>query len=121
MPYENIWEKDGVYRRYCNRITGEEIMQAVQDIHGHSQFDSICYVINDLRYVTSHDISHRELKEVAMIDKASALSNPGIKIAIVTTMPTIQNIANTYGELIGNTSFTCELFSNLDEAREWVN
>lgn len=120
MSYENIWEEGGVYRRYSNSITGKEILQSIQDVQGHSQFDSISYVINDLRYVTAHDVSLQDLKTIAAIDKASARTNPNIKIAIVSTMPKTQNMANMYGELIGNDLFTCEVFANLDDAREWA-
>lgn len=120
MSYENIWEKNGVYRQYCNRITGKEILQAVQDVHGHAQFDSICYVINDLLNVTEHDVSYSEIKTLAAIDKASALTNPNIKIAMVATMSTIQDMASMYGKLINKSPFSCEVFTNLDEAREWV-
>lgn len=101
MSYENIWEKGGVYRKYSNHVTGEEVFQAVQDVYGHAQFDSIHYVINDFLDVTNHDeVSHKDLKSLAAIDKAAAISNPNIKIAIVATLSTIQKMASTYGELM---------------------
>lgn len=120
MPYKNIWERDGVYRRYSNSITGKEVLQAVQDVHGHELFDSIRYVINDFLEVTKHDVSLHDIKSLAAIDKAAALTNPNIKIAIVTTMPTIQTLSSLYGELINKSPFTCKIFSCLDEARKWV-
>lgn len=32
MSYENSWEKRGVYRKYDGRVTGKEIIQAVQEV-----------------------------------------------------------------------------------------
>lgn len=32
MSYENIWEEYGVYRKYNGRVTGKEILQAVQEV-----------------------------------------------------------------------------------------
>lgn len=120
MSYENIWEKDGVYRKYSNCITGKEILQAVQDVHGSAQFDSICYVINDLLDVTEHDISHKEIKTIVAINRAAALTNPNIKVAVVATIPTIQDMVSLYCELMNNTPFSCEEFTKLEDARKWA-
>lgn len=44
MSYENSWEKRGVYRKYDGRVTGKEIIQAVQEVEGDARFDSVRYV-----------------------------------------------------------------------------
>lgn len=120
MSYENIWENGGVYRRYSNYITGQEIIQSNQEVHGHAQFDSINYVINDLLNVTEHNVSHNEIKRIVAIDKAAALTNPNIKVAIITVIPTIQELASMYSDLINQTPFSCKVFESIDEAREWA-
>ena len=120
MSYINIWEEGGVYRKYTNFITGGEILQSIQDVHGSPDFDSISYVINDLLDITEYDISNNDIKTIVAIDKASALSNPNIKIAVVAAMPSIQNLTSLYSELINNTPFSCNVFSTIDEAREWA-
>ena len=120
MSYENIWEDDGVYRKYNDFITGPELLQAIEDVHGHAKFDSISYVINDLLDVTEHGVTDYDLKRIAAIDSVAARSNPGIKIAVVSTMADIRDMALTYGELVKDTTYICEIFSSMDEAREWV-
>lgn len=120
MSYENIWERGGVYRKYTDFVTGKEILEAVQSVHGSEQFDTIRYVINDLLSVTAHDVSHHELKTIAAIAKASALTNPRIKIAVVATLASIHELALLYAELMRDTPFTYEIFNRLDDAREWA-
>jgi len=120
MPYKNIWEDNGVYRKYSNHITGQEILQAAQDVHGHALFDSIRYVINDLLEVTKHDISPHEIRSLAAIDKAASITNSNIKIAIVATIPTIHAFSSLYSELINKTPFSCEIFTCIGKARKWV-
>lgn len=121
MSYEHIWEKNGVYRKYSGSTNGEEIIQAMADVHGHALFDSIRYVINDLLHITEHNISSKDIITIAAIDKAAAISNPNIKIAIVATMPTLQMLASLYGDLISVSPYTSEIFTNLDEARNWLS
>lgn len=121
MSYENIWEKRGVYRKYSSGINGEELIHAMEDVHGHALFDSIFYVINDFLHVTEFDIKTADVITLAAIDKAAALTNPHIKIAIVATLPIIQTLAKLYGDLISQSPYTSEIFTNIDEARVWVS
>lgn len=121
MSIKNIWEKSGVYRKYNDRINGEDIIQATEEVHSHALFDTFRYVINDLLQVTEHDVTSKDIITLAAIDKAAALTNPNIKIAIVATMPTIQMLASLYGDLTSNSPYKTEIFMNLDEARIWVS
>lgn len=120
MSYENIWEEKGVYRKYSHCVTSKELFQAMEDVHSHALFDSVRYVINDLLHVTDHDVTSEDIITLAAIDKAAALTNPNIKIAIVATMPTIKILASLYGDLISSSPYTSEVFTNLDDARNWV-
>ena len=120
MSYENIWEKKGVYRKYSHCVTSKEISQAMEDVHGHALFYSIRYVINDYLDVTESDITTADVITLAALDKAAALINPNIKVAIVATEPTIQKLAVLYGDLISHSPYSSEVFTNLDEARIWA-
>lgn len=121
MSYENIWEKNGVYRKYHNGINGKEIIQAVEGVLGHDLFYSIRYVINDLLHVTDHDVKTSDIITLAEMDRAAAIINPDIKVAIVATMPTVKLLASLYGDLMINSPYPVEIFSRLDEARSWVD
>ena len=120
MPFENIWEENGVYRKYHDRVNGEEVCQAMEDVHGHELFDSVRYVINDYLNITECDLTTSDIVSLAALDRAAALSNPHIKIAIVATESTIHMLAKLYGDLIDASPYTSEVFTNLDEARVWA-
>lgn len=120
MSYENIWEKQGVYRKYNGRVTGKEIRQAVEEVEGDARFESVRYVISDFLDVTEQDISPQDIEIIAAIDKAAAITNPDIKVAVVATSQAIQGMASMYCELSDDIPFPCKLFTNLEEAREWV-
>ena len=120
MPFENVWEDNGVYRKYHGRVNAEEILQAMNDVHGHKMFDSIRYVINDFLNVTECDIAASDVLSLAALDRAAALTNPNIKIAMVATETIIQMFANLYGDLIAKSPYTSEVFTDLEEAKIWA-
>jgi hypothetical protein len=120
MSYENIWEKRGVYRKYSGRVTGKEILRAVQAVEGDARFESVRYVINDFLDVTEQDISPEDIKIIAAIDNAAALTNPDIRVAVVATMEAIQKMAALYIELSIETPYLCEMFTSLSEGRGWA-
>ena len=120
MPYENIWEKDGVYRKYTQCITGIDIINAMGEVHGHELFDSISYVINDFLDVSEMELTPVEIKTLAAIDKAAALSNPNIKIALVASKPTIQAMAEMYGDFMSESPYISQVFTDLNEAKKWI-
>lgn len=119
MSYENIWEGHGVYRKYVGTMTGKEIIQAVQEVEGDHRFDSIRYVINDYLDVSGADVSDREVKIIAAIDRAAALTNPDIKVAMVTNSKKIFDMATMYCEM-PDVPYPSRTFTELDEARDWV-
>jgi len=121
MSYENIWEKNGVYRKYNNGINGKELIQAAKDVLGNKSFDSISYVINDLLQVTEHDVKTSDIITLTKMDKAAADINPNIKVAIVATTLTVKVMASLYADLMSHSPFSIEIFANLDEARSWVS
>jgi len=94
MSYENIWEKNGVYRKYNSGITGKELIQAAEDVLGHKLFDSISYVINDLLQVTEHDVKTSDIITLSEMDRVAADINPNVKVAIVATTPTVKLMAS---------------------------
>ena len=121
MSYENIWEKNGVYRKYKSGINGKELIQAAEDVLGHELFDSISYVINDLLTVTEHDVKASDIFTLSEMDRAAVQINPNVKIAIVTTTLTVQLLASLYDDLMSHSPYPIKIFENLHEARSWVS
>jgi hypothetical protein len=120
MGYEIVWvPPNGVIKRHFGQVTGSEILAAVAKTHGHENFDTLSYVINDFRECTELRVSPVEIEEVAAIDNAAAAINPNIRIAVVAIHPDVISAANAYA----NDSFTVyavRTFKTMDEARSWL-
>lgn len=120
MSYKNIWEEHGVYRKYNDKVTGKEIRQAIEEVEGNVRFELVRYVISDFLEVTEQNVTPRDIEIFAAIDKAASITNPDIKVAIVATDEAIQSMASMYINLAIDIPFNCKIFTDLDEAREWV-
>lgn len=121
MSYENVWETDGVYRKFSGKLTGDEILESVQLVEADSRFDSIRYVINDFLDVTEVDVSPQKIKTVAVIDSAATLSNPDIVLAQVTTNPKVEDVIARYAQAPCPHAYPFKIFTRLELAREWVS
>ena len=120
MPYKNTWEQHGVYRIFSGKITGQEVLQSVQEVESDNRFDNIRYVINNFLDVTEIGVSPKDIKIIAAIDTAAALTNPDIKIAQIATDPQIKALNILYSEVTGNSPYPTQVFSNLEDARKWL-
>lgn len=120
MPYENSWEQHGVYRAFSGKVTGKELLQSIQQVEADKRFDTIKYVINNFLEVTEIDVSSRDIKVIAAIDAAAALSNPDIKIAQVATNPQIEKLNEIYSSISGQSPYPTKVFNNVEDARRWI-
>ena len=121
MPHTNTWEPEGLYRKFTGTITGEEILESNFELHAHSNFQAIDYVINDFIDVTGHSIEIIHTKVYASTDENISKTKGKLKIALVVTQESLIALANNYREeMIGN-RFECDIFQTIDDARKWVS
>jgi len=120
MAYEINWEPRGVVKRFFGIVKAGEVLAAVVRVEADERFDSLRYVINDLSSVDGFEITHGEVEEVAAIDKAASLTNPGIRIAVVATLPEIVMAARAYATSKFNV-FPTRIFATQFEARRWLS
>lgn len=121
MSYRNKWGEGGLYRKFTNNISGEEILAANLNIHGDPRFCDINYVINDFTHVVDFEITASGISKIVTIDNVASLTNPRLKIAIVATLDSLLNWINLYCERMHNQPYECKIFHNLDEAYTWVS
>ena len=121
MPHNNTWEIAGLYREFTGEINGEEILESNLELHIHPNFKSIKYIINDFLGVTGHSIKVADTHAYAVSDDVISSSKGKLKIALVVNQEALIALANSYrAQMIGNL-FECEIFSTIENAREWVN
>jgi len=120
LRYENIWEENGVYRKYYGELTWGSVIDAVEEVEGDARFDHIRYVLNDYFAVTSVNLSDYDLKKIAAIDSVASTYNKNIKIAQVTTRQDVIDVVSTYADRLKEDSYKTGIFSSLSEARKWA-
>ena len=121
MSHLNIWEKKGLYRKFENNINGEEVLMSNYSIQGDPRFDDIKYVINDFTQIIDFEVSSADINVIAATDNAASISNPDIKIAMISTHDPLLAWIKRYCEIMKDVPFECKIFSNIDDTYKWVS
>ena len=123
MPYETIWEENGVFQRFFGQITRDERMRASSEIHGDSRFDTIRYWIIDSLDIDSYDLGKSDAEILANTDNAASRTNPSVLMPIVCTHIIHRN--NFLHYLIhlkkAGSPWMGKLFDNVKTARQWIS
>jgi len=120
MAFENNWEEKGVYKVFSGHVDGRQILDSVIEIEEDKRFDRVRYVINDFLSIKSANATEKEIAVVAAIDRAAALTNPAIRIAIVTDSDEIRKAAHTYASLTQDCPYETGIFESVEAARSWA-
>lgn len=120
MAFEIAWELRGVCKRFFGHVTDEELMQSLIKVESDHRFDTLRFVINDFLEVEGFAVTEDNVLLLAAIDKAAALTNPNIVIAVVATDAQIQALARLYATSPMSV-YSTEIFPNLAEARAWIS
>jgi len=119
VGYELSWEPRGLVKRFFGDVTEKQFIDAVIDSESDARFDGLRHVINDFRDVESFVFTPEDVDYVAAIDNAAAVSNPNIRIAVITSSPEIIALATQYAESSLNV-YPTRIFATLADARAWL-
>jgi len=119
MAYTLNWEHGGVVKRHIGELTSDDLLCSTETIQGSPNFDSLHWVICDMRDCTKIVVDQSTLEQVIASEFGSAHSNLRIKVAIVTSSPEVLILAEHYRNAMEE-AFPVEVFSTMDEARDWV-
>lgn len=121
MPYTNTWESDGLYRKFTGVVSGEEILESNFELHEHSNFQKINYIINDFTEMSGHTIEIAHTKAYAVSDDVISDSKGRLKIALIAIQEEHIALANIYCEQMEDKRFECGIFKRIEDARKWVS
>lgn len=119
MPYRYQIEARGVFVRWTGRVTGAEMLVYIADIHAHERLDEFRYELHDFSGCSSVDLSGDHVETIAALDAAAALTNPDMKIAVVSGDPVIADGVAQYIRS-GYSPYPMELFPQVEAARRWL-
>lgn len=121
MPYDLVWEPEGVHKRFSGFVTARQFIQSVEQTQRDSRFDEIHYIINDLSEITGHELSEQVLTHLAAINYGAYASNPNCRIVYVTTEDAL--VGRLKANLVSGemTSFQVEVLPTVSDARDWLD
>jgi len=120
MPYRIRWEGHGVYRRFYGVITLAEFREANKEMRTDVRYGGIRYIISDyLEAQPAPDITERDLRTYAELERLYFFSSPDIVQAIVATDPKTVTFARYY-ESLGVSPYCVADFATVPEARHWI-
>jgi len=121
VTVEYSWEATGLYRHFTNKINGQEVLNDNLNLQGDSRFDDIKYVINDFTDIADFDFSDIDIQKISITDKVASISNPTIKIAIITTIESLLVWIELYCKSMEGSLYDCKIFDNSEDAYKWVS
>jgi len=113
------WEPRGVWRIFWGHITGQDAIESFARIADDERFDTIRYNLLDFTEVESWRTDDEKLRPVGAHTVGPALSNPNIRVLIVTGDDDLKEVARRYVAQ-GLNRYHDEVFSAVDEARRWI-
>ena len=120
VAYENNWERNGVVKIFSGSVDGRQVLDSVISVEADKRFDSVRYVINDFSNVVDIDINERDIIRIAAMDRGASVTNPNIRIAVVTNDNRMRDLVQRYGKLMKDSPYQALLFESINEAREWA-
>jgi hypothetical protein len=115
------WEAHGVHWRYWDSVSGEELIRSNLEIYGDERFDTMKYQLVDLTGVSEFNVTRDEMLKIAAYDRAAALSNPRVRVAVVASNKAIKTLTQLYNAENTSSPWETRLFDSLQEARTWVD
>jgi hypothetical protein len=120
LPHSTDWEPKGIVWTFWGVVTGEELLSSNHEIYGDPRFDALHYQIVDLTGVEQFVVSEDDMIILAATDRAAALSNGSMRVAVAAVDGAIRELSRLYAEASGGSPWRQEMFDTVAEAREWV-
>jgi len=120
MAYQLIWEERGATAHVEDTVNDTELSEIVSKFHSHEQFDSVRYLLVDFLEVGTFDITTEALEEIGAMDYAAALSNPKVKVAMVSDDDAVRDMLSSYEKTAQESPWPLRYFGSIKEAREWI-
>lgn len=119
MTYQIEWKPRGVIKRFFGHVTDHDMLQSVLDTESDRRFDDLRYIINDFAGITGSSVDLTTIEEIAIADHGASLSNPSIRIAVVTTSAEIRLLVEHYADSPLN-GYATRIFASEADARSWL-
>ncbi len=120
MPYKVTWEPRGAYTRLTDVVTGNCLLQNINEICADPRFDMLRYHIIDCRNADHFDVRDDDLRHGSALLIGAAQTNPDIKVAVVADSAPVHAMWTRLLEL-GITPYPPAIHRDLAAARKWID
>ncbi len=120
MPILKKDERRGIYVELTGVVDSNDLCSLDSIIHSSSDFYRLKYVIINCLDAEDFTLSESDVKMSAAKDKAASLTNPYIKIVVVTENPRIFETINLYNNYRGGHPWNASVRTNIADARNWA-
>ncbi|MBK1859159.1 hypothetical protein [Cerasicoccus arenae] len=121
MPFEIIWEPQGVIQRHWGVLHPQELDEFNSQFYGDSRSDNCKFMLTDFLEVTDHTFDQIDISVAAGYDIGASKSIKNFKIAFVVREPKVREGCELYRKILAscNTTWEVRLFEDMGEARRW--
>jgi hypothetical protein len=120
MTFKIEWVEGGVFWNYSGTVSSEEILESNKEVYGDERFDQIRFEVVNFLDTNGIEFTAKDVRIVAALDRAAALTNPRIRVVLLATEPRIVEILQAYLQGIRGGPWIAQVFSSLDEAAVWL-
>lgn len=120
MPYELVWEPEGVLNRLSGVVSAREFIRSIEKIQGAPQFHEASYVINDFSDVTEREIGQQALEHLAAFHFGVLAYHPNCRMIFVTNDQEFMTLINKALRSTKFSSYPVQVLPTLAEARDWL-
>jgi len=121
--FENHWFEDSLIAQFQKRLRVQDVLMANDEWIADERFDSIKYLIIDLRAVEVCEYEESDFLKNAHYTRALSLwEKRKLYACFVTSNPEIERVAAKYIEISNsiNPNWERKLFQSLEDALEWA-
>jgi hypothetical protein len=114
------WFPDGVRCDLCDPATSQDLIDSQRAVTADPRFDDLRVEITNFLGTSGVTCSPADMKLLAALDRAAALSNPNVKVAFVVDDPSTVVALGQYCERMMPGSWDTRVFNSLTAASEWL-
>jgi len=123
MPFNTIWEEDGIKWEFYGHVTADEIEKANGLFFNDPRSETAKYQIVHTLQTESVEWKPVEIVDITFLDVAASQSGLQLKIAYIADKEKIRKKIEKYIEMSRhlNTNWQFKGFKDEEKARKWLN
>lgn len=121
MGYKIEWGNNCIHIKYDGEVNLNDMIAVNRLISRDSRYNHLKCNTSDFLGVTNLIVSKEDIEQLSSFHFIPSLSNPNLKLSIVSDNIDIREKVFKYIELMKVNEWEIKLFDNLEESQKWEN